>query len=95
MAQQRITMKMLDNLAKIINAVAGTPKEYSPNAKGHFYFAAAYGGYRLEQIANDNGGTRAVGGSGYVTAREAYAIGEAYYYALYDVSCGRVTPVKV
>ena len=66
-----MTLKKLENKVEYINELSGTPKNPYNNKEAQincYYIGQAYGGYRLEQITNINGGVRDI--SDRLTARE-------------------------
>jgi len=74
----RVTEKQLETLVKRINEAAGTPLEPYVNVAGKFtaqvgnyHLSGAYGGWKLEQITNAQGGTRDIT-YGYVPKRDLY-----------------------
>jgi len=77
---ERITDKILNNLADRINEVTKNPiTSYTKykNGKmksnvGNYYIDWAYGGVALYQMTNEVGGVADVFGSGYTTKRDLY-----------------------
>ena len=76
---QRISKAILEARVRSLNARTGNPADpYALNEEagryvaqvGCYYVGEAYGGYRLEQIANDGGGCRDISLRG--TKREVY-----------------------
>jgi len=85
----RITKQDFDNLATMLNRVAGTPQSF--NEVGNFHFDRAYGGVKLVQVTNASGGVRGVLGLGYKPARETYQTAYSYLTGLEDVWTKKVT----
>ena len=73
-----VTKSNLEYLVKQINIVSKNniePSYLKHDRKlfwhiGNYHLAGAYGGWKLEQIVNEQGGTRDVFNSGYTTKRE-------------------------
>ena len=83
---ERITRKNLERLCGMINREAGTPEatwtkrgdgQLVANI-GNYCIDGAYGGWELQQIANDMGGVRDISKGGHVTKRELYDTMHAY-----------------
>lgn len=69
MSRERITMKDLETLVRLINEETGSPTEgYKPN---QYMLDGAYGGWKLVRKCADNAGIREIT-SGYVPKRDLY-----------------------
>lgn len=95
---ERITRKKLEKLVENLNYITGSPLEYGyrddegkfhANA-GHYCIGGAYGGYKLERVANEGGGITNPLYMGYVSARECYDLINAYKAGIYDAKTKRV-----
>ena len=62
-----VTINNLEYLVKQINIVSKNPQDYHI---GNYHLSGAYGGWKLEQLVNEQGGTKDVFNSGYTTKRE-------------------------
>ena len=82
----RITKKTLEKYCEILNRRTGHALEaYTRDDAGKlrgnigtYYIGGAYGGYSLNQIANEAGGVHMPINSGHVPARELYNMMRAY-----------------
>lgn len=77
----RITQKMLDVRVELLNQATGNPLETYRQIDGrnvaqigNYHISGAYGGFKLLQIVNEQGGCRDVLYSGYVSKRELYSL---------------------
>ena len=65
---ERITIEHIQNQVDILNEFTGQPKEHYTNNDegklianvGHYYIGQAYGGCKLEQVVNENGGVKEI-----------------------------------
>lgn len=87
MAQQRITIKLLQVQCDRLNRITGNKLEsYSKDEVtgkyianiGAYSISQAYGGYCLHQIVNNGGGVSSPLSSGHVSARELSGLLSAY-----------------
>ena len=73
---KRITTKQLELAIDTLNEKKGTPATpYTIDGKfkaniGNYHVSQAYGGNRLDQIVNENGGIRVISQGGYISKRE-------------------------
>ena len=81
----RVTQKQLENLVQRLNRCAGTPEtKYTKTASGykanpnHYYIQGAYGGWKLEQVANEGGGAHDPIPMGFVSKRCCYELVDAF-----------------
>jgi hypothetical protein len=90
----RITIKNLEGMVKAVNRVMGTPEtaytrlsdgKLSANV-GHYLLDGAYGGWKLSQISNSNGGQRDISSGGYVSKKELYYQIYSYLQGAEDAS---------
>jgi len=82
MVNNRISKSELDALVRRINELKNNhPMPYDTETRrwlvGAVYIQGAYGGFALEEVATDSGGTRNVFG-GYRPKRELYQLMHAY-----------------
>lgn len=72
----RITEKMLDSLVNRLNEETNSPlTPYTKDAKaniGNYHIDQAYGGYRLDRMANDWGGINVISENGYTKKADLY-----------------------
>ncbi len=87
----RITDKMLDSMAGIINRMTGNPETTwartdagNVASVGNYHISGAYGGVSLHQIANEGGGIRDVFSCGHQPKRDLYNRMRAYIEGLRD-----------
>lgn len=82
----RITDKMLDNLALRINKATGSPETaYTRKAEGgmranvgNYHVSHAYGGVCLQRMSNEGGGVTCPLGNGHVPKRELWGQPQAF-----------------
>ena len=83
---ERITIRHLDALCKLLNEMTDSPREsWSKGADGHYranignyHISQAYGGYCLHRMMTDGGGVTTPLSSGHIPARELYGMMRAY-----------------
>jgi hypothetical protein len=82
----RITQNILETRVELLNQTTGNPLETYRRIDGklvaqmgNYHISGAYGGWKLHQIVNEQGGCRDVLYSGYVSKRELYALICAYH----------------
>lgn len=84
------TKQKLDKAIKYLNLTAGTPTEYNgadgKSNDGHYHFSCAWGGYELQQVQGDSGGSRDVLPGGHLPARQAEMMVRAYAAGIYQAS---------
>ena len=77
----RVTKEHLENQVELLNEFTNQPKKTWSKDKsgkflsniGNYHISGAYGGFKLEQIANENGGVREI--TNYrMTKRELYYV---------------------
>lgn len=86
----RITQKDLEAVIARINRITKSPE--TPHAKtpegkyisnvGNYHLSMAYGGYNLQRITNECGGTTCPLGTGHVTKKELYNLMHAFIRGL-------------
>ena len=89
----RITRKQLDNMARTINDMHGTPQEphWTPGTGplraniGCWHIHKGPGGrFSLDQMVNDDGATRSPLNAGHIPARDLYERMRAYIEGFQD-----------
>ena len=93
---ERITKKTLEKYCEMLNRSNGHALEaYSRDENGKlrgnigtYYIGGAYGGYSLNQIANEGGGVHMPLNSGHVPARELYERMRAYFMGIERAKAG-------
>ena len=76
----KITMRDLEGAVSTLNRITGqAPEPYTKTGAcehvanvGNYHLDGAYGGWKLNQMDNENGGARDVLSAGYVPKRELY-----------------------
>lgn len=87
---QKISIECLERLVSNLNRETNNPLEqYTRQADGtlkancgNYFLDNAYGGWRLCQVMNDQGGCRDVLHAGYRSKRECYDLVFAYRYGV-------------
>ena len=82
----RVTMNNLEYLVKEINLLTNNDVEasyFNQHKKlhwniGNYQLSGAYGGWKLEQIVNEHGGTKDIFNAGFLTKKELYYQLEAF-----------------
>lgn len=82
----RITQARLQGVVDLINRMTNSPP--APYAKmpdgthracpGNYHLSGAFGGWKMERVSNERGGTSDVLNSGYVSKRVLYDLLHAY-----------------
>lgn len=94
----RITKKMLENLATTINEVTGNPTEawqrggdggYYVANTGSYYISYAYGGANLRRMVNQRGGATDVFYTGHIPKRELAGLMHAFLRG-YDAAHAKI-----
>lgn len=81
----RITQKDLEQLCLEINKTTNQPLKPVDKMQwqiGNYHLDYAYGGVKLVQVMNENGGIRTISTDGYDTKRKLYNWMEAFLYGL-------------
>lgn len=68
---ERITEKHLDNAVDTLNRIHGMDKP-KYGTVGMYVLNGSYGGWKLGQIVNEQGGERGVSTGGYISKRELW-----------------------